>query len=668
MFLLVKNNIKTVLSLLFVFVCACLLAAPAAYGARHSGPSAGVGPAALRPGPVEAKTADSLDPLRDSLLAFFAPMHGDVLEVKDGLITASIGNTVSVMPGMRLKVLKKGAEFYDPLTGTPVERTELPVGEAFVINGPVSESPIINGPATKEQSIKGPADRGHAGGACGQSTGKPAESGQLIERPASGGPGGIPYPGGGAAAPVQVQMKLMGGQAAAGDIVRLSASRVRLLFYQLKGVSWGLAQKYYNLLKKTGRFDLLASTLDDEKDALAEGRRLKADAVLIISQGILDGKKTGNVFLAQKLLWTSDGSQVLADQAVIKSGQFRKFTFADKFFAPEKKSLTMFNVPYGARFISFFHPFDLHPKDGAPKAKPELLLLASRHDIFFYGISASMLSAALEGAEIKARSWQRFLKIEPADLNGDGADKIIIGAKSSGRIVSYIYGFKDGAFRRLWKGKDLFLRWVGGRLYAQKAGVHRGFEGRVLTARWDERQKQVIPGGAADLPKGVNIFGFSPMKYGGKTIIIAYDALGFINVYDQAGRRVWKSPGSFGGFPASFSKKSYGLARESGRWHIEDGIKVIGRDALFIERQPILKMVSGLGYKDSRIGVLRWDGSSMRLMVLGKRLSGDITDFAATKKSLMVLESPIFGLELGRILKGQSPFTSRLYMYPLEGE
>ena len=613
MSLLAKNNKKAILSIVFLFASSCLLSLPAVSGAWQHPTT---GPADGSPSAGTAQASGSLNPLRDALLAFFAPMRGSVLNARDGLITASIANGASVVPGMRLKVFKQGAEFYDPLTGAPIERTELPSGKALVINATVVNSTSAG---------KKPSDR-------------------------------------------QVTMKLMAGQAIPGDIVRQSASKVRILFYQLKNVSWGLSEAYYNLLKETGRFDLLASPLEDEKDALSEGRRVGADAVLIISQDTAGG----NVLLTQKLLWTSDGSQVLADKTIINSARFKMLTFADKFFVPErnksKNSFTMFNVPYGAHFISFFQP-----ARGAPK----LLLMASDNKVFFYGISPSRLSAALSGARIKTRPWQEFLKIETADLNGDGSDLIIIGAKSRDRVVSFVYGLEKGAFRKLWEGKDLFLRWVGGRLYAQKVGMGRGYEGPVLTARWDgkqkQRQKRIILGSAAALPKGTNIFGFTPMQCGGKdkNIIIAYDGQGYINVYDRGAlvwRSVWRSPGSFGGFSASFKKASYSPMETPGRWHIEDVIKVIGRDALFIERKPILSMASGLGYMDSRIGVLRWNGASMKLMVLGDKLPGSIMDFAATKKSLMILESPVFGLQLGRLLKGDSPFTARLYMYPLEGE
>ena len=507
---------------------------------------------------------------------------------------------------MRFKVLKLGAEFLNPMTGEPIERLEQPVGYAQVVNG------------------------------------------------TSSGRGG------------RIQLKLLNGQAAPGDIVRISGARVRLLFYQLKDISWGLSEEYFNLLRKTGRFDLLASPLDDEKDAVAEGKRLKADAVLVVYQD----KEGGNTVLDQKLIWTSDAAQALASGSIIESRELKQFTLGDKFFTPKNDSLITFRVPFGAQLVTMARLF--------PKGE-KLLLLASRDDISFYSISSSLLSPALDGAEIKGRAWEDFLKVQAADLSGDGRDEIIIGAKNHDEMVSYIYGFENGAFRKLWEGKNLFLRWIDGKLYAQKVSLDHGYLGDVLLAGWDG-SRVTLRGAQPGLPKGVNLFDFSPMEYGGKTLMIAYDNKGFINVYSRSGALLWRSKGSFGGFPVNFKKTGDSTAMEAGgsferegyepsqdsKWYLKDKIVVMGRDALIIERQPLLKMVHGLGYKDSRIGVLRWKGSYMQLMVLGDKLPGTISDFDASKDRLVILERPVFGLQLGKILQGESPFTTRLYMYPLE--
>ncbi len=610
-----KKSRKTTCLIFFALLSLCLLTAAGADASPlpAGGASSGAGGATARFAPAKSENPNPLGLLKDAVVTFFNPMEGDVLAVKDGLLTVAISNSASVKAGMRMKVLKKGAEFFHPVTGEPLGRIEQPVGDAQVVNGT------------------------SAGG--------------------------------------RAQLKLLDGQAGPGNIVRISGARVRLLFYQLRDVSWGLSEEYYELLKKTGRFDLLASPLDNEKDALAEGRRLKADAVLIISQETLPPEKTsgggGSTVLSQKLIWTSDSVQALESGSVIKSGQLKQLTLGDKLFAPKNNSLIMFRVPFGAHLVSIANVLP----------DRQLLLLATRNDISFYSISSSLLSPALDGSEIKGRSWEDFLRVQPADIGGGGRDEIIIGAKGHGEIFSYIYAFENGKFTKLWEAKGLFLRWIDGRLYAQRVSVASGFEGQIHPAKWDGTEKRVVLDNAKPaFPKGINIFDFALMDYDGKTLIIAYDDRGFINVYDDGtGALLWRSAGSFGGFPIGFKKEGYNPTQETGqsyeregyepaqgsRWYIKDKIVVTGHDALLIERQPLLKMARGLGYKSSRIGVLRWDGASMKQLVLGDKLPGTISDFAASKDRLVILESPVFGVQLGRILQGDSPFTTRLYMYPL---
>ena len=580
---------KTSGSVLFAAVSALLVLV------SFSGAYAGTAPSTAPQTSFNNSTAAQapLDSLKDALVSFFTPMCGNVLSVKDGVLTAAISNSSSpVVNGMRFRVLKKGAEFFHPVTGKPLWRTEEPTGAAE---------------ATKTL------------------TGKSGS---------------------------QVQLKIIEGQAAPGDVVRISASRVKLLFYQLKNVSWGLAQQYYDLLRKSNRFDLLSSPMDDEKDALAEGKRLKADAVLIVSQGT----EGGSAILTQKLIWASESTPAMVSGAVIGQKNYKYLTLGDRLFTPKSSSLITFSVPFGARMISL--------ADVLGKGN-QILAIASSDDISFYNISNSLLAPALDGAEIKAKKTDRFLKVQAADVTGSGKDQIITAAKRGDDIVSAIYAYKGGSFHRLWEG-PFFLRGIDGKLYAQKASMAQGFKGGVHQVRLEEGR--LVWGGKLPLPAGVNIYDFSFMRYGGRIFTIAYDNQGAVSVYDNNGLAVWKSSSTFGGFPESFKKENYNPASDDGHWCIKDNIEVMGHDALLIDRQYLIKMVQGLGYKSSRINVLRWNGTGMQELALGDRIGGTIMDFAASKNRLMILASPVFGLNLAKILQGESPFITRLYMYPLEGE
>ncbi len=584
---------KTSDFILLAAISALLLLAPASGGFAWAATSP-AWQAGLYNAPTEQnKKTSSLDSLRDSLVSFFTPMSGDVLSVKDGILTAAIINSSApAVAGMRFSVFKKGAEFYHPVTGKPLWRVQ-----------------VLTGTAQATKTIPG--------------------------KPGS-----------------QMELKLVNGQAAPGDIVRISTAKVRLLFYQLKNVSWGLSQQYYDILRRTNRFDLLSSPLDDEKDAIAEGKRLKADAVLILSQGV----QGGNTMLTEKLIWTSGSEQALVCRVDIGKKDLNYLSLGDKLFAPKNDTLIMFSVPFGARMICL--------ADVLGKGK-QTLAISSGNDISFYNMSNSLLAPALEGAEIKGKSADRFLRVQAADVTGQGKDQIIVAVERDGSIFSSIYDFQGGVFRRLWKG-PFFLREIGGKLYAQKATMKQGFEGGVHSVKLEPGR--IVWGGKLALPAGVDIFDFSLMRYGGQTFTIAYNNRGFVSVYNKDGLAVWKSTGSFGGFPQSFKKKSDSLAVEGGHWYIKDNIKVMGRDALLISRKPIISMVRGLGYKSSRIMVLRWNGTAMKELVLGDKIGGTIMDFAASHNRLLILASPVFGLNLAKILQGESPFTTRLYMYPLEGE
>lgn len=576
--------------ILLAAVSALLLLAPGAHAWEGGQPSWQTG--------QNAQAADSknshLDSLSNALVSFFTPMSGNVLSVNDGTLAVSIVNSPApAMEGMRFSVFKPGAEFYHPVTGKPLWQTQ-----------------VLTGTAQATKTISG-------------------KSG------------------------IQLELKMVKGQAAPGDVVRISTAKVRLLFYQLKNVSWGLSQQYYDILRKTGRFDLLSSPLDDEKDAMAEGKRLKADAVLILSQGT----EGGNTALTQKLLWTSGpGQVVLVSGTVIGKKEQNYLTLGDKLFAPKNDTLIMFNVPFGAHMICLANVLG--------KGR-QTLAISSSNDISFYNITSSLLAPALQGAEIKGKGTDQFLRVQAADVTGSGRDQIIVTERRDGDLFSSIYDYHGGAFRRLWEG-PFFLRAIDGKLYAQKVSMGQGYKGSVRGVTLEGGR--IVWGGKLALPKGVNIFDFSMMRYGGQTFTIAYDNRGFIKVYNKDGLAVWKSPGGFGGFPESFKKKSDSLVAEGGRWYIKDNIKVMGRDALLISRKPIISMVKGLGYKSSRIVVLRWNGTSMKELVLGAKIGGTIMDFAASHNRLMILASPLFGLNLAKILQGESPLTTHLYMYPLEGE
>ncbi|MDA8174742.1 MAG: hypothetical protein M0018_09180 [Nitrospiraceae bacterium] len=534
---------------------------------------------------------NTLQGLRDSLLSFFPPSKGEVISEKDGLITASFANTTDLKTGIRLQVFRKGAIFYHPVTHKPLGRIEEPVGVAEV-------------------------------------TGKDTK---------------------------QAQLKLVSGQAEAGDVLRITSNKIRLLFYQLKNVSWGLSEEYFELLRKSGRFELLTTGQDDPSKAMSEAKRLQAEAVLVLSQS----HESGQVFLNQDVKWASDGKILLTSGSLISRDLYKEYTMGDKLFAPKDDTAVTFRAPYSTDIIGTADP--------AGDCE-HLLMLVTSHSVSAYNISDAALAPALGGAEIDVRD--DIVRLDSGKLGSNPKDSIFLALKNGDDLSSAIYTYSrsSGKFVRIWKGKDIAVRPFEGKLYAQKFITGNGFSGPVTAAVLNGGKLTLVKNDSLKLPAGVGIFDFSLMRYSGKTYVVAYNKDGHVSFYNDSGSQLWKSPKDFGGFLNTYKRESFLPGMGRGSWSIKDKIIVLGGDAVVIKRDPIAGMAKGLGYKNSRITVLRWNGLTAQNLAFGKKISGTVLDMAVTKNKLIVLDKPMLGMKFANILQGDNPFTEAIFVYPLEGE
>lgn len=139
-----------------------------------------------------------------------------------------------------------------------------------------------------------------------------------------------------------------------------------------------------------------------------------------------------------------------------------------------------------------------------------------------------------------------------------------------------------------------------------------------------------------------------------------------------------------GGFLTAF-KKSYSPARspqvktdmeafvdsseemiDRGEWAIKDRLFIINNEVLFVLRNPILKSMKLIGYKNSQIKNLWWNGLSMEEGVFIDNISGAILDYTVAGSQVIVLASPILGIKASNILDGDNPFTTTLYIYSIK--
>ena len=442
------------------------------------------------------------------------------------------------------------------------------------------------------------------------------------------------------------------GIAKEGDKIRISEVKVNLLFCQSKDLNWQLSDSYYRKLKETDRFNIIDTNLeaDDPSKVLEEARRLKADVALYLfsKQG-----PAGNA-LIQRLYYVSDGIQFSEIETNVNADLAKELRFGEEFFKIKKKEASLqLDLPIDAKLMV---TGDI---DGDRKKE---IALSDGKDVLFYYLGAD-LQPALGGLGIKGSRLDEHLWLETLDMNKNGRDEIIITSKKGDEVNSYIYELKDSEFVLLYQDKG-FLRKLDNGLVGQAYSRAEGFDGAVFTISWDGAYKK---GAAIKLPKGVNIYDFVYLDdpRNGR-LILAYDGDGYLNVYDGKDARIWKSKTKNGGFLTTFSKSSPSTVTDRGEWSIKDRLFMKDNRVLSVERNPLLKMVKGLGFSSSRIKSLRWNGLSMEENVLIDNITGPVFDYEAAGDTVIIVSGPLFGIRPGSIMKGENPVKTELYIYSLK--
>lgn len=551
---------------------------------------------------------DPVVQLKDETLSYFKPLKGKIVSVVDKTITSDLGAKAGMKKGMRVTIFREGTPFLHPVTKEPMGKVETPAGKAEVKD------------VNDQDSV----------------------------------------------------LEILKGDAKVGDVLRISEMKIRILFYQDRSADWNLADSYYGLLKESGRFDIVDTSLDVADDAkiIAEAKKLHADVALVLTEKDSDKE----VLLNQKLLWVEDSSRLAYGEAKVSSSYVKGLRSARSVTAPASSAgdaLLFFDLPYNGRLVT--------AGDFKGDGTQELVIGTSRA-LQVYSLSASLQNLF----EVKGSAGDDFLWVDAMDVNGDGRDELIVTSlrgrsvdttgdstvptvRDEGRLVSYIYGLKGSEFALLWKG-NMFLRALPALgLIAQKYEEGGGFAGPV--SRVGFQSGEFRTGDPIRLPNGVNIYDFVFLEGPeGVKYTLAYDDSGYLNLFNDTGLRVWQSKESYGGFPVSFKKTAPTVMSDTrGEWSIKDRLYVRNRESFAVKRIPLANVAKGLGYKSSEIKALWWTGFSMEENTLVEGISGGIIDYAFYSDKLIVLSKPLFGLKPKNILRGESPLGSMMYVYSIKG-
>jgi len=447
--------------------------------------------------------------------------------------------------------------------------------------------------------------------------------------------------------------EIIEGNANVGDKIRISEIKINLLFYQSNTSDWYTADSYYRELKNTGRFNMIDTSLDtsDPNEIIKEAKRLNADVVIYVNIQ----EKENKIALIQDLYWVTDGYRFGHSENIIEGYVSKEAKFADKFYKFYKEEPWLdIELPFSAKLITIA---DLNGD------KKQELIFATDNDIGVHNLYESKDYESIEKISLNNFKADEILWLDSIDMNKNGRDEIILTFIKDKKVESHIYELNDKSISLIFKYPG-FLRNLNGSLIGQEYSPSNGFEGPVFNFIYKDGYKK---GDALKIPENISIYDFIYIEIPPTRYILTYDERGYLNLYDDSGRRIWKSKESSGGFLKTFSKSSPTVMVERGEWSIKDRLFFKSSEALFVKRIPLLNMVKGLGYKNSQICKLYWNGLTMEESTLINNISGNVLDYLISGDKIYVLSSPFLGFKPEKILKGENPLKTTLYIYSLKG-
>jgi TolB-like protein len=256
---------------------------------------------------------------------------------------------------------------------------------------------------------------------------------------------------------------------------------------------------------------------------------------------------------------------------------------------------------------------------------------------------------------ITGKSYDNYLSVDVADINGNGGKEIIVTSINRDRLDSFVLEFKDGKFVEIASNLPWFLRVISDStgtplLLGQQRGSDVPFNSPIHEMTWSSGAYKA--GRRMSIPQGLSVYGLAldTLGPGASEKIIALDDFDYLNLYDKTTKplskldvlggsmeKLWKSDEVFGGSNISFDtgirqgsdSEAYRKAYINPRILTADLNKNGKKEILMVKNLSSLgRVFQGVKmFSASEIYDLEWDGLGMLENWKTKKINGYVADY-----------------------------------------
>jgi hypothetical protein len=508
-----------------------------------------------------------IEKARDSVMDFFKPVSGVVAGIESGIVKVSFDDKEDVKKGMRLSVFRKGKVFYHPVTKEPVGKTEDLAGRIEVREVDVPEGFHL--------------------------------------------------------------CRVISGDIKAGDIVRITSSKIKLAFFQERNSDWGLSEDFYESLKDSGRFEILESYTASFKpaDLAVAARGLDAEVFLVFSTPVKNRNRALNV----KLYWTGDAGMFGDIEGHADPGSGTALS-GNEFMSAD----TIGPGPQADFKIAKAGLMAIGDVDGSGSLG---IVVSDGRNIRIYNLKKDELH---ELWHIRGRTGEKHLSLDILDLNNNGISEIFVTSLATGNNVSsFVIEYDPSGYRKIKEGIPYFLRVSGKKLLMQRFNSLKFVSGPVYEGEWKDGDYRT--GMPFNLPAGVNIYGFAYIDWrnDGRKHLMTYDDQGHLSLYDESGQLVWKSAETYWISDLTIKRNTYSTVSFNMEWPLRGRLLSIqterGQELIVLKKIHNISIMPGLGSRGVEVYSLWWNGVSMDEKLMMNEIPGSVMDYRLKGNSLFVL-------------------------------
>ena len=238
--------------------------------------------------------------------------------------------------------------------------------------------------------------------------------------------------------------------------------------------------------------------------------------------------------------------------------------------------------------------------------------------------------------KIEGGKLDRYLAVDVVDTKKNGRAEIFVTNFQRDRLSSFVVAYSDGEYRIVSSGLDWFLRAVdwgekGRILLGQKKGMGQGFIAPIYEFGWDGKKYKEIRD--AEIPKGINLYGFAPFFHDGQVDFPFIDSDFRLKVMNEKGKVTWRSKDAYGSdntFPIkSIEEDTTGADTGDTLGFVNVRVMAKGNEIFVIRNiSPIGQFLKRVQYYNrGQVERLVWTGAMFMEAWRSQEISGCLADF-----------------------------------------